>query len=156
MPHHTVAIAYRFMNGTQRHFEYWSSVDSQEDVLLDLWSVRQVVMASPPPDVVVVDGTAYRPYNALFTGSASNRTGQATFSVEPYRTAELRVLSTLSDGVQVEQDTPVADLTVIGADGTRQSVQLLAGVHTAENAYDRPDVQPHPLDAEQRILHGKW
>jgi hypothetical protein len=129
--------------GTQRHFEYWSSVDSQEDVLLDLWGARQVVMADPPRDVVVVDGTAYRPYNALFSGSASNRTGLASFTTEPFTTVELRVLSTLSDGVQVEQDSPVAEVVLIGSDGTRRSVQLLAGVHTAENAYDRRDVQPH-------------
>lgn len=129
--------------GTQRHFEYWSSVDSQEDVLLDIWSVRQVVMADPPRDIVIVDGTAYRPYNALFTGSASNRTGIASFTVEPVRTVELRVLSTLSDGVQVEQDTPVAEVVLVTADGSRRFVQLLAGVHTAENAFDRRDVQPH-------------
>lgn len=129
--------------GTQRHFEYWSSVDSQEDVLLDLWSTRYVVLADPPPDVVVTDGTAYRPFNALFTGAATNRTGLATFAIEPFPTVELRVLSTLVDGVQIEQDTPVAAVTLVGADGSRQSVELLAGVHTAENAYDRPDVQPH-------------
>jgi hypothetical protein len=129
--------------GTQRHFEYWSSVDSQEDALLDLWGVRELVMANPPRDVVIVDGTAYRPYNALFTGSAANRTGLATFAVEPFRTVELRVLSTLADGVQAEQDTPVAEIDLIGADGSRRAVQLLAGVHTAENAYDRRDVQPH-------------
>ena len=129
--------------GTQRHFEYWSSVDSQEDVLLDLWSVRQVVMADPPRDITIVDGTAYRPYNALFTGSASNRTGISTFAVEPTKTVGLRVFSTLSDGVQAEQDTPVAEIALVSADGTRRTVQLLAGVHTAENAYDRRDVQPH-------------
>ena len=129
--------------GTQRHFEYWSSVDSQEDVLLDLWSVRQLVMADPPRDVVISDGTAYRPYNALFTGSASNRTGLATFAVAPFPTVELRVISTLADGVQVEQDTPVAEIALVTADGSRRLVQLLAGVHTAENAYDRPDVNPH-------------
>ena len=129
--------------GTQRHFEFWSSVDSQEDVLLDLWSVREVVLADPPRDVVIVDGTAYRPYNALFTGTASNRTGQSAFRIDPYPAVGLRVFSTLSDGVQVEQDTPVAEIDLLGADGRRETVQLLAGVHTAENAYDRPDVAPH-------------
>jgi hypothetical protein len=131
--------------GTQRHFEYWSSVDQQEDALLDWWSVRQVVMASPPRDVVIVDGTAYRPYNALFRGTASNRTGVATFNVrpQPWSTVELRVLSTLIDGVQAEQNTPVAEVTLVATDGTRRSYQILVGVHTAENAYDRPDVRPH-------------
>jgi hypothetical protein len=131
--------------GTQRHFEYWTSVDQQEDALLDWWSVRQIVMADPPRDVVIVDGTAYRPYNALFRGTASNRTGVATFNVRPqaWPTVELRVLSTLIDGVQAEQDTPVAEVTLVGTDGTRRSFQLLVGVHTAEGAYDRPDVRPH-------------
>jgi hypothetical protein len=129
--------------GPQRHFEYWSSVDSQEDALLDLWGVRQVVMADPPRDVEIVQGTAYRPYNALFRGTMSNRTGFAQFVVEPTRSVELRVLSTLIDGVQIDQDTPMAEITVIGADGSRRAFQLLAGVHTAENAYDRQDVQPH-------------
>jgi hypothetical protein len=131
--------------GTQRHFEYWSSVDSQEDPVLDWWSVRQVVLADPPRDVVITDGTAYRPYNALFRGTADNPTGLVTFDVQsqPWPTVELRVLSTLIDGVQAEQDTPVAEVTLVGTDGTRRTFQLLVGVHTAENAYDRPDVQPH-------------
>ena len=131
--------------GTQRHFEYWTSVDNQEDAVLDWWGVRQVVLADPPRDVVIVAGTAYRPYNALFRGAAANLTGVATFNVqpEPVRTVELRVLSTLIDGVQAEQDTPVAEITLVGTDGSRRAFQLLVGVHTAENAYDRPDVQPH-------------
>jgi hypothetical protein len=129
--------------GPQRHFEYWASVDSQEDALLDIWGVRQVVAADPPRDVVIVQGTAYRPYNALFRGTASNRTGFAQFVVEPTLTHEVRVLSTLIDGVQIDQDTAMAEITLVGANGGRQSFQLLAGVHTAENAYDRADVQPH-------------
>ena len=137
--------------GSQRHFEYWSSVDSQEDALLDLWGVRQLVLADPPRDVVIADGTAYRPYKPLFGGASFNRTGTATFSLEPFRTVELRVLSTLSDGVQVEQDTPVAEIALVGADGTRRTVRLLAGVHTAENAYDRRDVQPHLRQARPPV-----
>jgi hypothetical protein len=140
--------------GTQRHFEYWSSVDNQEDALLDLWGVREVVMADPPRDVEIVEGTAYRPYNALFRGTASNRTGFAQFTVEPTRTVEMRVLSTLVDGVQIDQDTPMAEITLVGSDGTRQAVQLLAGVHTAENAYDRPDVKLHLRHARPAVAGG--
>ena len=140
--------------GTQRHFEYWSSVDNQEDALLDLWSVREVVMAEPPRDVEIVAGTAFRPYNALFRGTAANRTGFAQFTVEPTRTVELRVLSTLVDGVQIDQDTPMAEITMVATDGSRRSVQLLAGVHTAENAYDRPDVKPHLRHARPAVVGG--
>ncbi|MCC6179971.1 MAG: hypothetical protein IT305_32050 [Chloroflexi bacterium] len=128
---------------TQRHFEYWSNVDGQEDTLLDLWSTRYVVMADPPRDIAIVDGTAYRPFNALFNGAAFNRTGRATFDVEPVHTVEVRVLATLIDGVQIEQDTPVAELVLTGTDGTQRTVRLRAGVDVAENAYERPDVRPH-------------
>ena len=137
--------------GTQRHFEYWSSVDSQEDALLDLWGVRQVVMADPPRDVQIVEGTAFRPYNALFRGTTSNRTGFASFTIEPTRTMEVRVLSTLVDGVQIDQDTPMAEITLVASDGSRRSLQLLAGVHTAENAYDRTDVQLHLRHARPTV-----
>jgi hypothetical protein len=37
----------------------------------------------------------------------------------------------------------MAEITLVATDGTRRSYRLLAGVHTAENAYDRPDVRPH-------------
>ena len=36
---------------SQRHFEYWSSVDRQKDVLLDLWNVGYLVTNDPPTDV---------------------------------------------------------------------------------------------------------
>ncbi|MDP8921390.1 MAG: YfhO family protein [Chloroflexota bacterium] len=136
---------------TQRHFEYISGVDSQEDVLLDLWGVRYVVMADPPPDVAIVDGTAYRPFSALFNGAAFNRTGTATFAVEPTPTVELRVLATLIDGVEIEQDSRVAEIVLVAADGTRRTVTLRAGVDVAENAYEREDVRPHLRHARAQV-----
>ena len=113
---------------TQRHFEFFAAVDSQEDALLDLWGTRYVVLADPPPDVVIVEGTAYRPYNAIFNGAAFNRTGVATFAIAPFATSQVRVLSTLNDGVLIEQGTPVAEIALIGADGSRRTLLLRAGV----------------------------
>ena len=136
---------------TQRHFELFSGVDSQEDVLLDLWGVRYAVMADPPPDVTIVDGTAYRPFSALFNGAAFNRTGLATFAVEPTSTVELRVIATLVDGVEIEQDSAVAEVTLVSADGTRRTGTLRAGVDVAENAYEREDVRRHLRHARPAV-----
>ena len=136
---------------TQRHFEYFASIDSQEDVLLDLWGVTHVVMADPPPDVTIVDGTAYRPFSALFNGAAFNRTGLAEFAVEPTPTIELRVLATLIDGVEIEQDSAVAEVALVAADGSRRILTLRAGVDVAENAYERPDVRPHLRHARAQV-----
>ncbi|HYU18715.1 MAG TPA: hypothetical protein VEQ11_08455 [Chloroflexota bacterium] len=127
---------------SQRHYEYATSVERQQDVLLDLWGVRYVVVPDPPTDIMIVDGTAYRPYNALFNGAAYNRTGLEAFAIEPFRTVEVRVLATLIDGIQAEQGTPTAELELMDGDGGRRAVALRAGEHVAENAYDRADVLP--------------
>jgi hypothetical protein len=137
---------------SQRHYEYWSSVDRQQDVLLDLWGVRYVVLTDPPTDLTIADGTAYRLYNALFNGAANNRTGFSSYAVEPFATTEMRVLATLVDGVEVEQGAPVAELTLTDAAGHQRTVVLRAGEHVAENAYERPDVEANVRHARAPVV----
>ena len=127
---------------SQRHFEYWSNVDRQKDVLLDLGSVGHVVVADPPTDIALLDGTAYRPYHPIFNGAPANWTGFARFAIEPFRTVEVRVLGTLADGAHLEDGVSVAELDLVGRDGVRRTLILRAGLDIAENAYDRPNVQP--------------
>ncbi|MDX2167739.1 MAG: YfhO family protein [Deltaproteobacteria bacterium] len=60
----------------------------------------------------------------------------------PVRTAELGVVSFLSQATDLADGTPVARVTLDGADGRRVELLLRAGSHTAEWAFDRPDVAP--------------
>ncbi len=136
---------------SQRHFEYSTSVDRQPDALLDLWGARYLVIAHPPTDVVIVDGTAYRPYAPLFNGAALNRTGLTLFAIEPTPTSDVRVLATLIDSVEIEQGTPVAQITLIDSGGARQTLTLRAGIDLSENAYERADVQPYVRHARAHI-----
>ncbi|MBA2451061.1 MAG: hypothetical protein H0V51_23865 [Chloroflexi bacterium] len=126
---------------SQRHFEYWSNADRQKDVLLDLGSVRHVIVADPPTDVALLAGTAYRPHHPIFNGAAANQTGQARFAIEPFRTVEVRVLGTLADGVHLEDGVAVAEVHLVGRDGARHTLTLRAGLDLAENSYERPYIR---------------
>jgi hypothetical protein len=68
---------------------------------------------------------------------------ELTFSL-PAAGAEassLALVTTLGIAGDVEQGTPVARITIHTADGRVVERDLLAGIHTSELAYDRPDVK---------------
>lgn len=123
---------------SQRQFDYWSSVNRQENELLDLWGIRYVVSPPVPPDVLLVEGTAYRPFGRLMAGPAGNPTGRAHFRVEPTLTGEIRVLSSIGHSVEIPQGEAVTLVTIRATDGRVERLTLLAGVHVAEHAYSRP------------------
>jgi hypothetical protein len=82
----------------------------------------------------------------------------------PRRVDAVAAVSGLGESVAMAQDTPVARITVIAADGRRASATWRAGVETAEWAWARPDVQPlmahrqatiaEPLGADGRAYVG--
>jgi hypothetical protein len=126
---------------SQRQFDYWSSLNRQDNELLDLWSVRYVVSPVIPADIRVVDGTAYRPYGRLMSGPLGNPTGRALFRIDSFPTQEIRALVSASHAVEIEQGVPTAEIEVRSADGRSQIFTLIMGVHFAEHAYERPDLQ---------------
>jgi hypothetical protein len=127
---------------SQRHFEFLSNVAGARVRLLDWWAVDNLVTADPPRDIVVFNGLAYRPYASIFNGAIHNLTGIATFEFEPTETVGVRILSTLIDGVEIEQGRPTLVVRLFDRSGGTRDVTLLAGIHIAENAFDRADVRP--------------
>jgi hypothetical protein len=67
-------------------------------------------------------------------------------------TTEIRIESALSDAVLVPQDAPVATLSLRLASGRTLPILLRAGVHTAEWAFDRPDVTRLMQHRKARVL----
>ncbi len=67
-------------------------------------------------------------------------------------TTEIRIESSLSDAVLVPQDAPVATLSLRLASGRTLPLLLRAGVHTAEWAFDRPDVTGLMQHRKARVL----
>jgi hypothetical protein len=70
------------------------------------------------------------------------------FPVPIQRVREVRLVSFLSDAVEVPQGRPVAWLVLRLATGREVALPVRAGIETAEWAYDRADVRP-------RVLHDQ-
>ncbi len=64
------------------------------------------------------------------------------FGLPIMRATEVRVLSALSEAVEVRQGTPVAWLVVRLVTGREVALPVRAGIETAEWAFDRADVRP--------------
>ncbi|MDO8672953.1 MAG: YfhO family protein, partial [Dehalococcoidia bacterium] len=62
------------------------------------------------------------------------------FTFPSIRTDRIRVLTHLQNAIDVPQDTPVGQITLIDDQNRRTTVTLRAGIDTAEWAYDRSDV----------------
>lgn len=139
---------------SQRHWEYLSSVDRQDNALLDIWNGRYYVVPGQRNDVVIVDGTAFRPYELLMSGGAGNPTGRERFRIEPFLTDEVRVLAALTNAIHVPQGATVAEITLVGQDGQQVTLPLRAGIDVSEHAIDRPDVAPLVAHARARVVRG--
>ncbi len=127
---------------SQRQFDYWSSLNRQDNELLDLWGVRYVVSPLIPADIRLLEGTAFRPYGRLMSGPLGNPTGRANFRIDPFPTHEIRALVSAGHAVDIEQGVPTAEIEVRSTDGQSRTFTLVMGVHFAEHAYNRPDLQP--------------
>jgi hypothetical protein len=75
----------------------------------------------------------------------------------PVAASAVAAVSALGESLQIAQDTPVLRIDLIGADGSGETVWWRAGVHTAEWAWDRPDVRsvvPHVKARVAETLPG--
>lgn len=77
-----------------------------------------------------------------------------SFPVPIVPATEIRLASSLADSVAVPQDEVVAWVEVRLASGRSLSLPLRAGVHTAEWAWDRPDVRPRVAHARAHVLES--
>jgi hypothetical protein len=141
---------------SQRNWEYVSSVDRQDNVLLDIWNGRYYVSPTRRTDVVIPPGTgtAFRPYELLISGGAANPTGREWFRIEPFQSGEVRILAALTNALSVPQGVTAAEVELSGHDGRQVVLPLRAGVELAEHAIDRPDVAPISAHSRARVIYG--
>ncbi len=131
--------------------EYWWSIVEQDNVLLDLFNVGYVLAPRrPSPGQRSFEGTSYHPADRLMSGQAGNRSGTEQFRTPPTRAESVTVVAAIEDLGELPVGTPVAELTLRGADGTSRVLLLRAqqdvgeyratapGYPTAE--YDGPRV----------------
>jgi hypothetical protein len=137
---------------SQRHFDFWSRVRHSPDTLLDLWGVD--IWVAPPDEWDAIREGQYMffPRRPLLEGPAVNRVGSESFRVPNVAGAQVHVIGWLTHAVEVADGALVAEVTVEGEDGSVQHLELRAGQHLAERAYDRVDVRPMVRHAKPPVL----
>lgn len=124
----------------QRQRQYLAAALHLERPLLELWNARYLVAGKRPS--YAYRGLSFDPATPLFGSSGKTPGSQTRFIIDGYRTQEIRLLSTMRRAADIPQDTPVGVLVLMDGSGAQLRLPLQAGVHTAEAAYDRGDVQP--------------
>ncbi len=126
------------------HRDYLGRVLEVDDDLLDLWNVRYVVDPARLGVVPRYGGVDFMPGQAMLHAPAGGAAAQETFNLTPgSKVRELRLVSAMMGAVEIDQDTPVANLVLRDADGQLVAqTQLLAGRDTMEWAWDVPSAQP--------------
>lgn len=100
---------------------------------------------------------APEPEDAPWYPSLARREGERLVITPrtPFHTSRLYLLSFLSLSIDIPQGMQVAMLRVQLADGSEAAFPILAGVHTAEWAFDRADVRPQ-MQHRRAPIAGHW
>ncbi|GIW08539.1 MAG: hypothetical protein KatS3mg060_3344 [Dehalococcoidia bacterium] len=126
-----------------RHEEYTGALEFGYPHLLDAFHVRYVVASNRFIPMPSFEATPFDPARPLLSSvSAANGSAAIEFVLDGFTATDLRVISRLRNSYNLAQGTPVIEIRVTDDRGAVQTLRLLAGVHTSENAYDRPDVRP--------------
>ena len=138
------------------NYTYTLTADYNPGLLLDLASVRYIVAPAKPLEASVdFGGLRFFPRAPLAILAAGGGAERVAFNLAvPTTATSLRLVSRLHTAVAVPQGAPVAEVSVVSADGERLTVPLLAGVQTAETAYDRADVRPSVQHARPTVAYA--
>lgn len=144
----------------------WGEVTDPERTLrgdsreLDLLNVRYLLARSSagPNDRSAPQSAAYpmatqtyggQPFGEEDVKGAGLVAGERlSFNIPPVETERLILLTTLAWSEEISDGEIIADLHLAGPNGQTFDFQLRAGEHTAEWAYDRPDIR-------ERIKHQR-
>lgn len=138
-----VAQAYGYSSlPTARMERYWTRVNEVGDTLLDLWSVRFVVEPKPAPGGGVTAGVIGDPAHPLLDGPAGSPLGEATFRIGATPADTLRLIGSLSRSAVLTNGEPIAEIVVSGGGEPPVRLDVRAGDHVSESAYD--ELVPRP------------
>jgi Bacterial membrane protein YfhO len=131
-----------------RHQTYAARLEYAPNRLLDLFNARYYAVKNVFVPAQSFNLTSYDPRRPLLSSTGRNPAGFATFRLDAVPADSLRVVSTLRWSGTLAQGTPVVRLTATDAEGKSYTFHLLAGVHTSDWAWERPDLKgkvPHQL-----------
>jgi hypothetical protein len=121
-----------------RYSDYFWSVVGQDNALLDLFDVRYVLAAHQVPGTRTFEGISFHPHDRLMSGTAVNPTGQEAFRPPPTWVQTVVLVAAVEGLGDTSTGTTIADVTLVGPDGSRQVVPVRAGIEVAEYRAPEP------------------
>jgi hypothetical protein len=116
----------------ERHRWYSQSVQTVDNVLLDLWSVRWIVETSRPEPMPSYQLVSFHPRRPLLVGGTGTPNGQIRFQPGPTPATQLRLISGLSGGEAIPDGEIVGEWLLTDSDGVRYLLPVRAGREISE------------------------
>ena len=116
----------------ERHRWYAQSVQTVDNVLLDLWSIRWIVETSRPEPMPSYQLVSFHPRRPLMIGGVDTPNGEIVLKPEPSPATQLRLITALSGGETIGDGEIVGEWLLTGADGVRQVLPMRAGREIAD------------------------
>lgn len=116
----------------ERHRWYAQSVQTVDNVLLDLWSVRWIVETSRPEPMPSYQLVSFHPRRPLMVGGAGTPNGEIVLTPEPRLATHLRLITALSAGEAIPDGEIVGEWLLTDADGVRHVLPMRAGHEMAD------------------------
>src|SRR5215212_8187545 len=141
----------------ERHRWYAQSVQTVDDLLLDLWGVRWIVETSRPEPMPSYQLVSFHPRRPLLIGGISTPNGQIALTPKPTMATELRLVSALSGGESIADGATVGEWLLTDADGVRYLLPVRAGREIAEWRPRQPGVAVahRPIEKAAGIFPGE-
>jgi hypothetical protein len=124
-----------------RHQAFAARLEYAPNRLLDLFNARYFALKNAYIPAQSFNLTSFDPRRPLLSSTGRNPAGAGAFRLEDAPADSVRVISTMRWSSTVPQGTAVARITATDSTGRAYVFQLLAGVHTAEWAWERPDLR---------------
>ncbi|CAA9294749.1 MAG: Serine phosphatase RsbU, regulator of sigma subunit [uncultured Chloroflexi bacterium] len=124
-----------------RHTHVAQMAEYAPNRLLDLMNVRYYAVRNLFEGLPSFNLTSFNPRRPLVSSTGRNPAGTASFTLDNTPASVVRVVSTMRWATAVPQGTDVAEITAVEVEGREHRFRLKAGVHTAEWAWKRPDLQ---------------
>lgn len=128
----------------ERHRWYAQSVQTVDNVLLDLWSIRWIVETSRPEPMPSYQLVSFHPRRPLLIGGANTPNGEIALRPEPRLATHLRLITALSGGETIPDGEIVGEWLLTTTDGVRQALPMRAGREMADW---------RPRSAGQHVAH---
>lgn len=124
-----------------RHNRYTAAAWYAPNRLLDLMGVKYFVIRNGFLPLPSFNLTSFNTDRPLFSSTGQNGSGTQTIRFDGVTGDSIRMVSTLRWATGVAHAQPVAKVSVINRNGSRQDFLVLAGIHTAEWDWERPELK---------------